>query len=308
MRPLIFRLKSLLDSTPHYENFPVGSWLVPRGLRAAFAAIYRFARYADDIADEGNASDSERLTELDQLEKSLRGRANHPIVAQVIPYIEAHQLNAQCFSRLLSAFSQDIQKKRYQNTEELLHYCQGSANPVGELILGLFGSASGRYLTSPEHLAKSDQICSALQWINFLQDIAIDWQKNRIYLPLDIVQNFGLNQAAVEVLLERCRLAQQIPSDAQGQALRQTIAQFHDQTQRLLQAGRPLIQMVPLRLALELRAICAGAQRILDKLAANQFDPFLNRPKLGPADVPGLARLFFTTTSFEPFSSSDEKQ
>lgn len=298
----------MLDSTPHYENFPVGSWLVPHRLRAAYAAIYRFARYADDIADEGDLSNNERLSELERLEKTLHGQANHPIVTQVIPYIQAHKLNPECFSRLLSAFSQDIQKKRYENTDELLKYCEGSANPVGELVLGLFASASGQHLTSPEHLKKSNQICSALQLINFLQDMEIDWQKNRIYLPLDSAQKFGLHREAVEALLERSSQTKRIPQDDQGRALRQAIELFHGQTESLLNAGRPLIKMVPLRLGLELRAICAGGQRILDKLAANHFDPFSSRPKLGPSDIPNLLRLFFTATSFATIPASNKKQ
>jgi squalene synthase HpnC len=298
----------LLDTTAHYENFPVGSWLVPRRLRAAYAAIYRFARYADDVADEGDVSDAERLAELDRLEKSLRGEANHPIVTQVIPHITAHKLNSACLSRLISAFSQDIQKKRYQNIEELLNYCEGSANPVGELVLGLFASESGQLLTTTEHLARSDQICSALQLINFLQDMAIDWQKDRIYLPLDIAQQFGLQHETVEGLLAKSSQAKHIPLDVQGQALRQAIELFHAKTQSLLDSGRPLIKMVPLRLGLELRAICAGGQRVLDKLAANRFDPFASRPKLGLADVPSLVRLFFTATSPATVSAPNKKQ
>jgi squalene synthase HpnC len=288
-------LNSLLASTPHYENFPVGSWLVPQALRPAYASIYRFARYADDIADEGDLSDEERLSELGALEKSIRGEANHPIAVQVMPYVAQHRLNATCFLRLLSAFKQDVEKKRYANLKELLQYCEGSANPVGELVLGLFASASGRTLTSPAHLEKSDQICAALQLINFLQDVQID-----VYIPQDLASEHGLSASDLEAVVAKANLDHGIASDSQGQALRQTIAAFHAQTQALLTSGRPLIHMVPLRLGLELRAICSGGQRILDKLAKNQYDPFAHRPKLGTADVPSLLRLFFKACPTSP--------
>jgi squalene synthase HpnC len=283
----------LIDSTPHYENFPVGSWLVPQALRPAYAAIYRFARYADDIADEGDLSDQERLAELTSLEQSLQGEANHPIVSQVTPHIAAHQLRTECFLRLLHAFKQDIEKKRYRNLGELLQYCEGSANPVGELVLGLFTSASGRNLTSRSHIEKSDQICAALQLINFLQDMQVDWQKNRVYLPQDIAEQHGLGAIQLETVLAESNQGNGIPREVAGQALRKAIASFHAQTEAILHAGRPLIGMVPFRLSLELRAICAGGQRILDKLAKNQFDPFAQRPKLGASDIPSLIRLFF---------------
>jgi squalene synthase HpnC len=290
-------LKPLLDATPHYENFPVGSWLVPQNLRPAYASIYRFARYADDIADEGDLSDSERLDELQRLANTLQGEDQHPIASQVMPFIAAHQLNSACFSRLLKAFSQDVVKKRYTNVEELLAYCQGSANPVGELVLGLFTSSSGKNLTSAIHLEKSDQICSALQLINFLQDMSIDWQKNRVYMPLDLAMKCGLDGEMLEAQIRKSSLANAISPDAEGKALKQAIELLHVHTQALLNAGRPLITMVPTRLSLELRAICAGGQRILDLLAEGQFDPFSKRPKLGLKDLPSLFQLFFSASS-----------
>jgi squalene synthase HpnC len=290
----------LLDSAAHYENFPVGSWLVPSGLRPAYAAIYRFARYADDIADEGDFSDEERLAELEHLKKSIQGQGNHPIASQVITYQKRHKLNKTCFLRLLSAFSQDIEKKRYQDTHELLEYCKGSANPVGELVLGLFASDSGQNLTSSDHLKKSDSICSALQLINFLQDIEIDWQKNRVYLPLDQAMMCGLPQNELESAIKQSSQLKGIKSDGTGLALKETIKLLHAESQALLDAGRPLIGMVPVRLSLELRAICAGGQRILDLLASHQFDPFAMRPKLSAKDIPGLVRLFFLASSVPP--------
>lgn len=274
----------------------MGSWLVPRALRPAYAAIYRFARHADDIADEGLLSDRERLFQLQHLGKSLRGEANHPIAAQVIPHIEAQKLNLECFFRLLAAFSQDIEKKRYQNFNELLQYCGGSANPVGELVLGLFATHSGLNLSSTDHLEKSDQICSALQIINFLQDMEVDWHKRRIYLPLELAGQCGISERRLEEILEESHRLGAIPNGPDGRALKEAIQLLHLQTQSLLSAGRPLIGMVPFRLSLELRAICAGGQRILDLIAAGQFDPFAKRPKLGAKDLPSLLRLFFTAS------------
>jgi squalene synthase HpnC len=293
----------LLDSTPHYENFPVGSWLVPHALRPAYAAIYRFARHADDIADEGDLSDRERLCQLQHLGQSLRGEANHPIATQVIAHIEAQKLNLECLFRLLAAFSQDIEKKRYQNFQDLLNYCEGSANPVGELVLGLFASHSGLDLSSTDHLEKSNQICSALQIINFLQDMEVDWQKNRIYLPLELAKQCGLSEHRLETLFEESHRLGAIPHGADGQALKQAIRLLHQQTQSLLSAGRPLTRMVPFRLSLELRAICAGGQRILDLITEGQFDPFAKRPKLGARDLPSLLRLFFLAS---PVSSTSQ--
>jgi squalene synthase HpnC len=282
----------VLDSTTHYENFPVGSWLVPRALRPAYAAVYRFARYADDVADEGDLSDEARLDELTRLQQALDGKLHHPMVDQLLPHVTRHQLGLACFQRLLAAFSQDIKVKTYRSLGELLDYCDRSANPVGELVLRLFASHDPSLTLSPLALSRSNQVCSALQIINFLQDIALDWRKGRVYLPQDLLLRHGLDPGRLKNILDRGLDNPASVGDEARQALCRATQELHQQAQTLLSDGRALLSMTPTRLSLELRAICAGGQRILDRLAAQKFDPLLGRPSLGWQDGPALLGLF----------------
>ena len=179
-----------LTSSNHYENFPVGSVLLPRDLRAPIAVIYRFARTADDIADEGNATACERLDRLNDYQEGLNrieiGKpAQEPLFAAVAEVIAEYQLPIQLFRDLIDAFSQDVVKTRYADFNELMHYCRRSADPIGRLLLHLFK------LATPTNLAWSDAICSSLQQINFWQDVAIDWEKRRIYLPREDMDEIG---------------------------------------------------------------------------------------------------------------------
>src|SRR5574343_1457192 len=183
-------------SVDHYENFPVASLLVPSGLRRPIEAIYRFARSADDIADEGDASAAERLAglaasraELDCIEAGTPART--PLFADLARVIAAHALPVQLFRDLLDAFAQDVVKKRYADYPELLDYCRRSANPVGRLVLHLFGRIGAA------QLEQSDGICTALQLINFWQDVAIDWQKGRVYLPQDDLARFRISETQI---------------------------------------------------------------------------------------------------------------
>ena len=263
---------------PHYENFPVGSWLMPAALRPAIAAIYRFARYADDVADEGDASVSERLTELDRLRQALTpGReAQHPIVAALLPFIGHHHLEPQHFIDLLSAFAQDVTVTRHADLAALLDYSARSANPVGRLMLELQGCADA------DNCRRADAICSALQLINFAQDVGIDWHKDRVYLPQDQLQAAGLGDEDIAAAV------------AAGQApttLREVIAGFCEQASALLDQGRSLPTALPLRFALELRAIIAGGTRILERLRQVGYDPIAHRPVIGWRDMPALCRL-----------------
>ncbi len=282
----------MLDSTSHYENFPVGSWLVPRGLRPAVSAIYRFARHADDLADEGEATADERLAALRILDEALEGHTDHPLVAALRPHMAAHRLDIDCFHRLLSAFSQDVIQHRYDDWSGLLDYCHRSADPVGQLMLQLFASQTGLDLASGERLARADALCSALQLINFCQDMAIDWSRGRIYLPLSLARDCGLAPAELEQALSAALTAGGIGDDPGARRLREAIAGFHAYSETLLQRGAALIPTVPLRLSLELRAICAGGQQVLDLLRQGRFDPFAARPKLGLRHLPALFRLF----------------
>ena len=269
-----------ITGVDHYENFPVGSVLVPRALRPAVVAIYRFARYADDVADEGDALPQERLDELARLREAL-GRDDghgHPAVDALRPYVLAHRLPADDFLALLSAFEQDVTVKRYEDHEALLDYCRRSADPVGRLVLQLFGARGPR--TEP----LSDAICSALQLINFLQDFALDWSRGRLYLPLDDLRGAGLDEAAIDAAVRAARA----PAD-----LRAVFARQARRCSALLESGASLTGLVPTRLALELRAILAGGRRILERLERDGFDPIARRPKLGWPDAPALIRLMF---------------
>lgn len=175
----------------HYENFPVASFLLPKRLVPAVEAIYAFARSADDLADEGDASPAERLAALEAYEAALdsigRGEAQaDPMFERLRGVIAQYRLPLQPFRDLLSAFKQDVGTKLYGSYEQLIDYCRRSANPVGRLMLLLYGAADER------NLRDSDAICTALQLINFLQDVAIDRRKERIYLPLEDLERFGV--------------------------------------------------------------------------------------------------------------------
>ncbi len=253
----------------HYENFPVASLLLPSHLRDPIAAVYAFARTADDIADEGDAEAAERLKVLDSMSTALQCIADHqppdePIYQALADTIEKHQLPIDLFEKLLSAFRQDVNQHRYENFGELMDYCRRSANPVGRLLLQLQNQASER------HLALSDAVCSALQLINFLQDIGQDCAENdRIYLPQDEMQRFGVDE---------CALAEQHNSPAL-----QALIQFQiTRATKLLHSGSPLGTSLSGRFGLEIRTIVLGGSRILEKLS-HQSDLF-SRPRLNGAD------------------------
>ena len=261
----------------HYENFPVASFLLPPRLREPVAAIYWFARSADDFADEGSLSPAQRRellagyqAELDAIES---GRpTQHPIFLRLRPVIAAHGLPLQLFRDLLDAFIQDIDKERYENFDELMDYCRRSADPVGRLLLHLFGHAT------TENLVRSDAICSALQLINHWQDVGIDAAKNangRIYLPRDDMARFGVREEAV---LRRV-------ADADFRAL----LRFQvERARALMLSGASLGWDLPGRIGLEIRAIVAGGLRILDKIETIDYEVFTRRPKLSGPDWPLL--------------------
>ena len=262
-------------SVDHYENFPVGSILVPARLRPAVAAIYRFARHADDVADEGDASAEQRLAELGRLQAALMSGdgGGIAVVQALLPHIERHRLDRALFADLLSAFVQDVRVTRYAGFDTLLDYCRHSANPIGRLVLQLFGRLDAE--TGP----LSDAICSALQLINFLQDLEIDWRRGRLYLPVADLAAAGIgeDQIAAAVAASRCEAA-----------LRQCIAFQAERALTMLQAGRPLVARVPFRLGLELRAIIAGGRQVLARLQQAEFDPVAHRPRLTMADAPAI--------------------
>ena len=273
-----------ITGVDHYENFPVGSLLVPRALRPAVVAIYGFARYADDVADEGDAGAQQRLAELGRLRRELAGEppAAHPMVRPLHEHIRIHRLRVEDFLALLSAFEQDVTVNRYDDRAAILDYCRRSAEPIGSLMLQLFGAASAR------NLALSGSICSALQLINFLQDFALDWSRGRLYLPLAELRAAGLDDAVLDAAVREGRAPP---------ALRALFARQASECAALLESGAPLVRQVPPRLAWELRAILAGGRRILEQLERDGFDPIARRPKLGWRDAPALVRLMFVRSS-----------
>jgi phytoene synthase len=254
----------------HYENFPVASILLPRRLCPPVTAIYHFARAADDIADEGDISDAERLGRLNEFRMELAriatGTAPHTRLFQnLAAEIAQHELPLQPFDDLLDAFSQDVTKKRYADFPELQDYCRRSANPVGRLLLHLYGE------TSEVTLGYSDAICTALQLINFWQDIAKDWHIGRVYLPQDELTQFGVTE-------------QQIAQQHCGDAWRALLKFQTDRARELMLHGKPLGTILTGRIGLEMRMIIAGGLRILDKLEAADYDMFRHRPVLKPYD------------------------
>lgn len=254
----------------HYENFPVASLLLPPRLRPAVTAIYAFARSADDLADEGDASAAQRLaalqayeTQLDLIEAGAPCEA--PMFRRLQQTVREHKLPLQPLRDLLSAFRQDVVTARYARYEDLLDYCRRSANPVGTLMLHLYQTPDER------NLRDSDAICSALQLINFWQDVAIDWQKARIYLPLEDLQRFDLGEE--DIAAARC-----------GNNWRRLMQFEVERTRALMLSGAPLARRLPGRIGWELRLVVQGGLRILERIEAVRGDVFRQRPKLGKRD------------------------
>lgn len=251
----------------HYENFPVASWLMPPRLRPAVRAIYRFARTADDLADEGDAAQHDRLASLDALRGQLAaiesGAPSHwPDLAESIA---AHQLSLSLFHDLLSAFSQDVTTTRYDSFETLLDYCRRSANPIGRLMLQLFRR------DDPEMLLQSDAVCTGLQLANFWQDVAVDKRKGRIYLP----QHDLLQHNVTET---------QIARGAVDENWKRLMAFEVGRARALLQRGAPLARAIGGRVGIELRLVVQGGLRILERIDAVGGDVFSHRPELSARD------------------------
>jgi squalene synthase HpnC len=257
-------------SVGHYENFPVASILMPARLRPAVVAIYRFARAADDLADEGDATPDARVAALDafdaELDRIERGETPpSPPFSALAAAIREHGLPLAPCHDLVSAFRQDVTVTRYANFDGVLDYCRRSANPVGRLLLALYG------VRAPADLEASDAICTGLQLTNFWQDIAIDWQKDRVYLPQDDLRRFAVSEAQI----------------AQGHvdaAWRALLAFEVSRARGLLESGRPLTRVLPWRLGLELSAVISGGLRILERIDAVGGDVFKRRPVLATRD------------------------
>jgi len=254
----------------HYENFPVASVLLPRALRRPVELIYAFARQADDFADEGDWPAATRLehlagfgAELDRIEGGAPART--PLFTELAPVIAAHGLPIPLFRDLLSAFSQDVVKPRYENFAEVADYCRRSANPIGRLLLHLYRATDAR------NLSCSDHICTSLQLINFWQDVAIDFRKDRVYLPRDEMAEYGVSEAQIE-------------RGETNDAWRALMSFQIERADALMLAGAPLGGRLPGRIGFELRLVIAGGRRILQKLRACESDVFRRRPVLGKGD------------------------
>jgi phytoene synthase len=259
----------------HYENFPVASLLLPAPLREPVEVIYRFARSADDLADEGTDPPDIRLEKLNRYHARLsrleRGEpADDALFRDLARIIRQHALPLQLFRDLLDAFRQDVTKKRYASYAEVLDYCRRSANPVGRLLLHLFKR------TTDSDLRQSDAICSALQLVNFWQDVDIDYARdNRVYLPQDEMARHGVTES--HLAEKRC--------DAAWRAL---MAFQVERSRQMMLAGAPLGRALPGRVGLEIRATVQGGLRILDKIQAADYDVFRRRPVLKAFDWPVL--------------------
>lgn len=281
----------MVGSRGHYENFPVGSVLLPRRMRRHVAALYAFARTADDFADEGTRSSDERLRLLDGWQRRLRqaSTSDSPggpsaegepsdtveIFRALGGSIRECELPVSLLEDLLSAFRQDVTVTRYSTWDDLFDYCRRSANPVGRLVLRVAGYQDARMDEW------SDRICTALQLANFWQDLKVDFDRGRMYLPSEEQRAHGAREDDLR--------AGQVPL-----AWQQALAAAAARTRTLFDAGRPLCAAVRGRLRYELRATWLGGVRILDRLEDGRFDVIRHRPTLGPLDAPWFAWRMLT--------------
>jgi phytoene synthase len=268
----------------HYENFPVASRLLPEAVRPHVAAVYAFARAADDVADEPGRQPAERIAVLNAYRQRLMEgtrrvkdsgyRLPDPVAAEFFPAlfdtIARFDLPVPLFTDLLSAFEQDVTKSRYETWSELLDYTRRSANPVGRIVLRLSGY-QGEALDRA-----SDDVCTALQLANFWQDLAVDWSRGRLYVPEEIWLRHGATTADLE-------------RGAWTGAWRASLEDCGQRTRALFERGRSVCDGVSGRLRYELRATWLGGTRILDRLEAKGYDVFQGRPSLRPADWAAIA-------------------
>lgn len=263
----------------HYENFPVASVLCPPRLRPAIAAIYHFARTADDLADEGDCRAEQRMRDLASYQADLQAVAQGQphsgrwpqVFEPLASVLRRFELPAGLLSELLDAFMQDVRytadQRRYATDAELLDYCTRSANPIGRLLLHLYG------VTDVQSLTQSDQICSALQLINFWQDISVDVPRGRWYPSAQAMARFGVSDADLQ-------------ADSTSDKASTLVAAYVEAARNLMREGAPLALRVPGRAGWELRLVVQGGLRILDKIEAMGFTSWRARPRLTARDLP----------------------
>ena len=257
----------------HYENFPIVSILIPKDLRKHIAIVYWFARTADDIADEGNASEESRLEKMNEFEsnikRSLDGDARSGFEKALLNTVDNKKLTKDNFFDLISAFKQDIIKSRYADFNEILHYCNRSANPVGRIILELFNVRDQK---ANEY---SDKICTGLQLTNFLQDTIIDYKKGRIYMAKYEMQNYKVSEYMFE-------------QKENNHNLQQLVMYNVERINVYFEEGKKLLPFLNSKLRTEIRWTIAGGKAILEQIKKNDYDIINYRPKLSKAKMAGL--------------------
>ena len=269
-------------ATHHYENFQVVSFLLPKRLHQDFYNVYAFCRWSDDLGDEiGDTQESLRLLAWwrGELQAMYAGRATHPVFVALQPTVAEHHLPMEPFDHLIQAFEQDQTVTRYRNFEELFEYCRYSANPVGRLVLGLCGYQDA------ERQALSDATCTALQLANFWQDVIVDLQKDRVYLPLDVMDRQGY---PVEDLFAR-RF-----DDRFRRAMKEAVGVARE----LFLKGLPLAGQVDRRLAIDLELFSRGGLKILDKIERQDYDVLRARPVISKTERVGLLLGAITRRAF----------
>ena len=263
-------VRSILSlAETHYENFPVGSFLLPKEFREPIRLVYAFARVADDIADEGNDSKETRLQRLDEWEgefrRALAGDTRISFFQELEETANKYAIPPSLFFDLIEAFRMDAGGRDYSTFEDLLFYCRHSANPVGRILLHIFNCANdetGKF---------SDTICTALQLTNFWQDLSIDIKRNRVYIPHEDFERFGLT-------------ADDLKSDVGTDAIRPLLKFQVERTKKLFLGGRPLFRLIDKRFAVELRLTYHGGMRILEKVEHLGYDTLHHRPVLSRFD------------------------
>jgi phytoene synthase len=252
-------------ASAHYENFPVASRFLPPETRPALAAVYAFAREADDMADEGALSPEERLARLNdwqhRLDRALKGNADHPVFTALADTIDRYAIPRQLFDDLLTAFRWDVTRHRYASFEDLLGYCRCSANPVGRIVLRVFRDAD------PQHASFSDSLCTALQLTNFWQDVRIDLGKGRVYIPLEDFRRFRYTEGDLQgsVVDDRFR----------------ALLRFEvERTREMFRDGKPLVREAIRGLRLELALTWNGGISILRMIERSGYDVLGGRPRL----------------------------
>jgi squalene synthase HpnC len=255
-------------ATHHYENFHVVSWLLPKRLHQDFYNVYSYCRWADDLGDEmGDPAESLRLLTWwrEGLQAMYAGQATHPVFVALGGTVKRYAIPQQPFEDLIRAFEQDQTVTRYRNWEELFGYCRCSANPVGRLVLYLCGYSDA------ERQRLSDATCTALQLANFWQDVTVDWEKGRVYIPLEVLDRHG---SSVEEIGARRATPGFVA------AMREVV----DRARALFLDGLPLSGMVDRRLAVDIELFSRGGMRVLDKIAAQGYDVLSRRPAISKTE------------------------